>query len=310
MIRFIRVLALVGFCWVFKMDKKVIRTTITLNGETFAKGASILTSEELRTLCTINFGGGSVVPNAEISIYGLAMDSMLKLTRIRWRDIKSMMNTIRVEAGDQGKELTTVFEGNITFAYVDMSNAPDVTLRIQSSTAALNIYQPSSPVTYKGQTSVIRAIEELCGKIGCELENNGVPESLTMTDVTLTDTDLNKIRSLCKRYQIDLYIEQKRISIAPQGAPRQTRIATLRPGSGLLGYPVPTMQGIEARCLFNPGIVFGGLIRIADSVITTCNGDWRVFGVTLSLESEMPGGNWFMDLKATYNEPNNAALSR
>lgn len=291
------------------MNKKIIRTTITLVGDTFAAGNPLVT-EDLRTLCTINYGGGSIVPHAEISIYGLNMEAMLKLTRIRWRDIKSMLNTIKIEAGDQGSELTTVFEGNITFGYVDMSNAPDVAFRITSSTAALNIYQPASPITFKGQIPVIQALQELCGKIGCELENNGVPESLTMTDVTLTDTDLNKIRALCKRYQIDLYIEQKRISIAPQGAPRNTRIATLRPGSGLIGYPIPTMQGIDVRCLFNPGITFGGLIRVADSIIESCNGDWRVFGVTLSLESEMPGGNWFMDLRATFNEPNNAAISR
>lgn len=194
------------------MNKKVIRVTITLNGETFAKDASILTSEQLRTLCTINFGGGSVVPNADIAVYGLPIASMLKLTRVRWRDIKSMMNTIKIEAGDQGSELTTVFEGNITFAYIDMSNAPDVSLKITSSTAALNIYQPSSPITYGGNQSVVGAIQELCGKIGCELENNGVPESLTMTDTTLVDTDLNKIRALCKRYQIDLYIESRSAS--------------------------------------------------------------------------------------------------
>lgn len=109
----------------------------------FARGGNIATSEQLRTLCVINFGGGSVVPHAEISIYGMDMANMLKLTRIRWRDIKSMMNTIKIEAGDQGEELATVFEGNITFAYVDMSNAPDVALRITSSTGALNIYQPA-----------------------------------------------------------------------------------------------------------------------------------------------------------------------
>lgn len=291
------------------MNKKIIRVTITLAGDTFAAG-NPLVSENLRTLCTINYGGGSVVPNADISIYGLNMAAMLKLTRIRWRDIKSMMNTIKIEAGDQGSELTTVFEGNITFAYVDMSNAPDVSLKVSSSTAALNIYQPSSPVTFSGTIPVIQAIQFLCDNMSCELENNGVPESLTMTDTTMVDTEMNKFRSLCKRYNIDYYIEQKRISICPQGAPRQTKIATLRPGSGLLGYPVPTMQGIEVRCLFNPGITFGGLIRVADSIIESCNGDWRVFGVTLSLESEMPGGNWFMDIKATYNEPNNAAISR
>jgi hypothetical protein len=70
------------------------------------------------------------------------------------------------------------------------------------------------------------------------------------------------------------------------------------------------MQGVDARCLYSPAIRFGGVIRIADSIMATCNGDWRVFGVTLNLESEVPGGNWFMDIRATHNEPNNVAISR
>jgi hypothetical protein len=291
------------------MNKKIIRTTITLVGDTFSQGNPLIT-ENLRTICTINFGNGSVVPTAEIMIYGLNMPAMLKLMRIRWRDIRSMQNTIKVEAGEQGSELTTVYEGNITFGYVDMSNAPDVAFRITSSTAILDMYTAATPVTFKGETPVVQALGSIADKMGYTLENNGVPDSLTMKDTTLTDTDLNKIRALCKRYQIDLYIEQKTISIAPQGAPRNIRIATLRPGSGLIGYPAPTMQGVDARCLYSPAIRFGGVIRIADSVIEPCNGDWRVFGVTLNLESEVPGGNWFMDIRATHNEPNNAAISR
>jgi hypothetical protein len=292
------------------MNKKIIRTTITLVGDTLADGSNQIITEELRTLCVINFGNGSVVPTAEVIIYGLNMPAMLKLMRIRWRDIRSMQNTIKVEAGEQGKELVTVYEGNITFGYVDMSNAPDVAFRITSSTAILDMYTASSPVTFKGVTPVAQALATIADKMGYELENNGVPDSLTMTDVTLTDTDLNKIRTLCKRYQIDLYVEQKRISIAPQGAPRSIPVATLRPGSGLIGYPAPTMQGVDVRCLFSPAIRFGGVIRIADSIMATCNGDWRVFGVTLNLESEVPGGNWFMDIRATHNEPNNVAISR
>ena len=292
------------------MNKKVIRTTITLNGDTFSSGGNIATADGFRALCTIHYGGGSIVPQGEIVIYGMDMANMLKLTRIRWRDMNSMMNTIKVEAGDQGGELATVFEGNITFAYVDMSNAPDVALRITSTTGALEIYKPASPITFKGSIPVVQAIQILCDKIGLRLENSGVPESLVMTDTTMTDTDLNKIRALCKRYQIDLYIESKTVSITPQGAPRDIRIAVVSPKSGMIGYPVPTAQGIDVRHLFRPDITFGGLIRVKDSLIDSCNGDWRVFGVTLSLESEMPGGNWFMDVRATYNEPNNAAISR
>lgn len=292
------------------MNKKIIRTTITLVGDTLADGNNQIITDELRTLCVINFGNGSVVPTAEVIIYGLNMPAMLKLMRVRWRDIRSLQNTIKVEAGEQGSELTTVYEGNITFGYVDMSNAPDVAFRITSSTAILDMYTAASPITFKGSTPVVQALGVIASKMGYELENNGVPDSLTMTDTTLTDTDLNKIRALCKRYQIDLYIENKMISIAPQGAPRNIRVATLRPGGGMIGYPTPTMQGVDVRCLYNPLIRFGGIVRIDDSIMTTCNGDWRAFGVTLNLESEVPNGNWFIDIRATYNEPNNVAISR
>lgn len=292
------------------MNKKIIRTTITLVGDTLADGSNQIITEELRTRCVVNFGNGGIVPTAEVIIYGLNMPAMLKLMRIRWQDIRSLQNTIKVEAGEQGSELTTVYEGNITFGYVDMSNAPDVAFRVTSSTAILDMYTSASPITFKGVTPVAQALGTISANMGYELENNGVPDSLTMTDTTLTDTNLNKIRALCKRYQIDLYIEQKRISIAPQGAPRNIRIATLRPGSGMIGYPTPTMQGVDVRCLYTTLIRFGGIIRIADSIMATCNGDWRVFGVTLNLESEVPGGNWFMDIRATNNEPNNVAISR
>lgn len=292
------------------MNRKVIRSTITLAGDEFADGSNQIIAEGLRTLCTIQFGGGAVMPHADIAIYGLNMDAMLKLTRIRWRDIRSLQNTILIEAGEDGSELSMVYEGNITFGYVDMSNAPDVAFRIRSTTAALNLYTPSTPSSFPGDVPVVEAIRLLATGMGYSFENNGVPDSLTMTDVTMVDTDINKIRSLCKSYQIDLYIEHRTIAISPQGAPRQMRIPTLRPGSGLIGYPVPTMQGVDVKCLYDPMIRFGGVVRIADSIITTCNGDWRVFGATITLESELPGGSWFMDLKATHNEPNNAAISR
>lgn len=292
------------------MNKKIIRTTITLAGDTFSDGSNQIIAEGMRTLCSIQYGGGAIVPFADISIYGLPMEHMLKLTRIRWRDIRSMQNMIRIEAGDQGDKLHLVYEGNITFGYIDMTNAPDVAFRVRSNTAALDIFLPTSPITYEGETPVVQAIESLADGMGYLFENNGVPETLIMTDATLVDTDMNKIRSLCRDYQIDLYVEAGLVAISPQGVPRKMRVPVISPRTGLIGYPSQTMQGVEVRCLFDPRVRFGGLIRIADSVIEPCNGDWRVFGVTISLESELPSGNWFMDIKATHNEPNNAAISR
>lgn len=291
------------------MDKKVIRSTITLANDRFDDNTNQLVAEGLRTLCRVQFGGGAIMPHAEIVIYGLRLDVMHKLMRIRWQDINSMLNTIRIEAGEAG-EFSLVYEGNITFAYIDTTNAPDVSLRIRSITAIYEAYKPSPQRAFSGSLPVVGVIERITSDIGYKFVNSGVPESLRMTDVTLGDSDLNKIRKLCRDYEIDLYIENRSITIAQQGAPREIRIPVVTPQTGMIGYPVPTMQGVDFRCLYNPMIRFGGVVRIADSLMQTTNGEWRVFGVTLQLESEMPGGAWFTDVRATHNEPNTTAISR
>lgn len=291
------------------MDKKVIRSTITLVNDKFDDGTNQIIAEGLRTICNIQFGGGAVMPHAEIIIYGLRLDVMHKLMRVRWQDINSMLNTIRVEAGEAG-EFSIVYEGNITFAYIDTSNAPNVSLRIRSITAVYEAYKPARQGMFLGEFPVVRAIENIANDMGYRFENNGVPEDLTMTDVTLGDSDLNKIRKLCRDYQIDLYVENRSITITRQGDPRNIRVPLITPKTGLIGYPVPTIQGVDFRCLYDPMIRFGGLIKIADSLMETTNGDWRVYGTTIQLESEMPGGAWFIDVRASHKDPNNTAISR
>lgn len=293
------------------MNKKVIRATITLVGDTFDEsGSNVLIYEGLRTSVVMRFGGGAIMPSAEVTAYGLSLSAMHKLMRIRWQDLNSMLNRIRIEAGEQGQPLTHVFEGNITFAYIDTSNAPEIALRISSMAGILEAYRPATPLSLPGDTPVVQAIADICERMGYIFENNGVPESLVMQNVTLVDTDMNKIRKLCAAYQIDLYVEHGLIAIAPQGAPRTLRIPVLTPKTGLLGYPVPTIQGVDVRCLWDPMVRFGGIIRIADSIMETTNGDWRAFGVTTTLESEIPGGAWFMDIQATFRGANDAAISR
>src|SRR5690606_32058397 len=128
------------------MDKKAIRTTITLVNDRFDDDTNQIVAEGLRTICNIQFGGGAIMPYAEIIIYGLRLDVMHKLMRVRWQDINSMLNTIRVEA-----EGAIVYEGNITFAYIDTSNAPNVSLRIRSITAIYESLSPAVPVVYLGE---------------------------------------------------------------------------------------------------------------------------------------------------------------
>ena len=295
------------------MKRKVIKLTLTLRDgvEVFtAQGDNRLSTDGLAVSCNIAFGNGSITPTAQIVIHGLALSKMLKLMRVQWNTMQSLLNTVRIEVGEQGSPLIVAYEGNITQATIDANAAPDVPLVITSQMAVYENMKVAEPyITPKDQDiDVADIISELCQKMGYEYENNGV--SKIVVNYTLEGSDLDKIKQLCTECDIDLYVENKLIAICPKGGARLIKTPVISPSSGLIGYPVPDIKGVSFSCLYDPSIRFGSICKIENSLMTTCNGEWRIFGVTTHLESEMPNGNWFCEVKATYRNDENVAIAK
>ena len=119
------------------IKEKILRVSIKLGQEKDvwdAKGNDTLVVEGLRTSCQINYGNGAVMPSARIKVYGLKLDSIMKLLRVKWNTEQAMMNLVQVEAGEQDN-LSVVYTGNITFAYPEMGGAPDICLVVESHPA-------------------------------------------------------------------------------------------------------------------------------------------------------------------------------
>ena len=91
------------------MNRKVIRVTIRINGQeqicTSENEYNQLQSTGLRVLCNIINGNGAVSPTANIKLYGLALNTMLKLMRIQWNTLSAVLNTVLIEAGEEGGTL-------------------------------------------------------------------------------------------------------------------------------------------------------------------------------------------------------------
>jgi hypothetical protein len=69
-------------------------------------------------------------------------------------------------------------------------------------------------------------------------------------------------------------------------------LVVLSPTSGLLGYPVIERFGISVDCVFNPGVVGGGMLQIMGSDIPSANGMWAPYSITHNLSSVTIGGPW------------------
>ncbi|HDU8612140.1 TPA: hypothetical protein RG697_003814 [Morganella morganii] len=292
-------------------NRKVIRLTLTLNGkdESFTSDSqNKLEAVGLRISAEINFGNGMPAPSARLRIYGLPAETMNKLIRQKYRDAKKLRDDIMVEAGDQGEDLMMVFKGGIVEAYPDYAEAPNASLIIEAQTAVLEAMTPSDAESYEGTHDVINIMGNVCRRIGYTLEDNGVKQSLE--NVYLCNTDISKIKWLAEAANLDLYVESGNIAVTRKGEPRKLKIPVISPDSGMIGYPVPTSVGVQFKCFYDPIVRFGGVVRIKDSIIDRCNGDWITYGVRVNLETETEGGRWFMDVSAYPRGQDEKAIKR
>lgn len=293
------------------MNRKIIKVTIVINGVkteyTTEKGLNQLSTTGLRVTSSIISGNGSMTPTAQIKIYNLKMETMLDLMRIRWQSMTALMSTIKLEVGEEGKTLAIAYEGNITFAHIDMNGAPDVALVIDSQVGALDSLKSVPSICFTKPTDAAGIVETICLGLGYVFENNAGASKI-LNPATYENPNIHKVEQICHDCDFDLYVEHKLIAITPRGVSRQLAVPVITPNTGLIGYPSPDQRGVKFKCFYDPLIRFGGLIKLDESELTTCNGEWRIYGLTILLDSNVANGNWFCEVNAAWKEPNDAAI--
>lgn len=295
------------------MKKKIIRVTLTLadGTSTFtAQGDNRLSSTGLAISASITYGNGSMSPTAQITVYNLPIEKMAPLFRVQWNTMKAILNTVKIEVGEQGSKLSTAYEGNITFATINMESSPNVALIITSQSAVVEKMKATLPFTIPKDTQVdVSAIVKfLAEDMGYQYENYGV--SHILTDTSLNGSNIEKITQLAEMCDFDLYIEQKLVVICKKGGDRLLKIPVISPKSGLINYPILDQRGVSFNCAYDPIVKFGGIVTIKDSIITIANDDWRIYGLVSTLEANMPQGKWQMAVNATWRDSKYAAVQR
>ncbi|EKT56421.1 baseplate hub protein [Providencia sneebia] len=278
-------------------NRKRIRLTLKLNGkdEVFTSdNKNKLSAVGLRISAEVSFGYGSPAPYARVRVYGLPQETMSKLITAKFQQVKTLRSLITIEAAEGEGDFAQVFSGGIFMALPEYSEAPNVSLVIEAISAVFESKLPTPAESYEGSHSVSEIISGICKRIGFSFESNNV--NAMVDNPYLTGSDLEKIRWLCVNNDLDLYLGNNSVAIAPKGAPRNIKIAVISPDTGLIGYPVITNIGATFKCLYDPSIQFGALVRVKGSQIELCNGEWRVYGLRAQLETEMDSARWFMEI--------------
>lgn len=279
-------------------NKKQLRFVITLGtGKFGSSNNDTVTLQGFRAIAEIDKAGGMMMGTLKAKIYGVKQADMNSITTLQWKPQTWIPNTVEVFAID-GTAETLIFAGNIVNAWADYQGMPDVFLHIQAQAAFFNALKAIPPRSFKGPIDTPSVMAQIAGDLGYTFENNGVTTQLT--DLYLPNTGLEQAKDLARAAGCDLYLDDKVLAITPPNVPRKALIPVISPTSGLIGYPTFDGVGVNFQALFNPGVTFGGSIKL-ETDVQQAAGEWIVTSVAHRLESEKPGGAWYSTIRGNAN---------
>jgi hypothetical protein len=278
---------------------KNLQFTFTLSNNAMFEGTNSnkLVVNGLRASATIKGSGLPAFPEAELAIYGLKQADMNALTSLAFQPLAMSRNSVLVEADSDGNgNFSSVFTGQIITSGPDYSAIPSVPLRVQARILGFESLMSAPPTSYTGSTSVASIVSTLASQLGYVLENNGVTSSLN--NPYFSGTLIDQLRAVKQAAGIQMFTEGNVIAICPPGVPRAQQGFVLSPQSGLVGYPKLDFQRgyVRAKAVYNPAFRFGGPLTLQGSTVPLANGQWVIGTITHTLESQLPGGQWFSDM--------------
>jgi hypothetical protein len=238
----------------------------------------------------------------ELKIYGMRLEDMAALTVVWANPTAILRHTVILEANSTGRGdgWVQVFKGNFKEAQPDFNGQPDVFFLILSVTALFHKINPVPPTSFPEQSDIGAIAQTI-------VEKMGDPWTLTIADgandVVLSNQYLcgtlwDQLAQACQAAHCDFYVQGDEVLITPNNLPRSS-IATvvLSHDTGLVGYPMFEAAGLNVTALFDPAFQCGAALEIKDVIPANAIGRWYPFAMSHELESLVPGGRWFTNLR-------------
>ena len=282
--------------------RKRIDVTISLGTGQFGDtGANTVTLTGLRIRAEIQQFGGDAMPQVQLLIYGLPASMINQLTTIGPINSAVMYkNSVLIAVGDDGSALTTIYNGTIWQSWADFNQLPDSALNIAAVGGLAASLKPVNATSFPGSADVGTIMQQLATLADVGFVNNGV--SVQLSNPYFPGTALAQIRECAQAANINYTIDNGVLQIWPKGGVRSGSIPIVSSQTGMVGYPAFSSNGLMLTTVFNPSVVIGGVIQVQSSLMAA-TGKWIVTQVSHSLESEMPGGQWFTHiLGVPFNE--------
>ncbi|EMQ1854061.1 hypothetical protein WEV46_001400 [Salmonella enterica] len=257
------------------------------DGRTFDNGGgNVLTLPGAKCFATITVYGGTAGTQITLYIWGLSPAHMADLSyRGVWRPAQSRTNKMRVMANGR-----LIFEGDITDAYADYNQAPDIPLILTGQVNFNLRNQTAADFSAKGDVPVADIIRALASSAGLKFENQGVSRSLS--NPHFSGNIVQQMLDAASAADINIDTgDAEKVTIWPKGEKRNIPPLHISPDHGLIGYPVYTMTGLSATTIFCPDLFIGRQVHLGSS-LPNVTGDYQLTGVIHTITSRTVGGPW------------------
>lgn len=277
-------------------------TFIKVNGTFAESGTNTVKVQGLRVMARIVKAGGPSMGTAQVSIFGLSLSLMNQLSTLGMLIDTVPRNVIKVEAYDEGGTPSTVFVGTITSAWGDFRAQPQVAFQVSAHTLGAAAVDPATPLSYPNGANAATVLSGLATLMGTSFENNGVQVQLPPGSYYWGSARQMALQVVREAGIFWNGGDNGVLAIWPAGGSRGGQVPVISADTGMKDYPSFTTDGVAVTTVFNPDIGFGNKVKI-ESTIDRANGTFLVLGIEHELDSLLPNGSWFSNLRC-YNPAN------
>ena len=272
---------------------KTVRITIQLRKGEFDNGGNTVIIEGLPVSVTVTKQGGEAKNKASVTVDNLKLETATQLTTLAFKRLETYNNVIQIDAGSQGAELSTIFIGEITSAVPVMSDSK-LSLKIEALAGYYPALIPSTPTSVQENTTIEKLMKQFADEAGYSFENKGITASIANS--VFVGSPVEKAKTLARQADVDLLIDDNKFIIQPFEAPKEGQIPLLSKGTGLIGYPSFSNEGINCKSVFNDKLKVGSYFKL-ESVLPHASGEWQITKVEHRLEAYTPNsGTWESDV--------------
>lgn len=276
--------------------RRVINLKFQLGtGDFGTKGQDTLELTGLRCSVDINIQGALAMPHLDLRVFGMTLDQMHKLTILNSLLLNGRYNTVSVFAGDQDNT-ALCFQGGIVEAWADLKGQPEGAFHVSAEAGLFNVYQPAPPTSFKGTVDVVTVLRSIAAQMTPprQVEDNGI--SIQIADPYLPGTLRDQITAIVRAARVTLIDDGETLAIYPERGSRSSlETVEINAKTGMVGYPAFAQNAISLRSIYNPAIKCGQKAKVT-STLESATGEFNIYQLKHSLDSETPNGAWFTDL--------------